>query len=112
MSQRNELGTVLLHNDVINSIAMNAALEIPGVVSLWHGSLSSLISLFAHNGVRVEIRDQEVRIWLDIVAEYGSSLPEVASEVQDRVREMVEKMTSLTASEVHVNIHHVRGKKS
>ena len=112
MAHRTDLGTVLIHNDVIASIASHAALEVPGVAGLWYGRLSSLRSLFLHRGVRVEIRDQDVRLWVDIIAEYGSNLPHVASQVQERIREMIEQMTSLMASEIHVHIHHVKVKKS
>lgn len=111
MSQRTDLGSVQIRNDVIASIAALAAREVEGVVGIWQGPFwMRLLSKGA--GVRVEMLDQEVRLWIDLVAEYGVNLPQVALEVQDRVREMVEQMTHLTAVEVHVSIHQIKPRRS
>ena len=111
MSKRTDLGTLQIGNDVIASIASLAAREVPGVVDLWRGPLPLALWMGA-GGVRVESRDQEVRLWLNLVAEYEISLPQLAVQVQDRVREMIERMTHLSAAEVNVSIHHVQPKRS
>ena len=95
---------------MIGSIASLAAQEVPGVFGVWQGLLP-LASLLGNGSVRVEIRDQDVRLWLSLVVEYGVNLGEVAGQVQDRVREVVERMTNLSVVEVNVNIHHVKSNK-
>ena len=110
MARQTDLGSVQIRNDVIASIAALAAREVQGVVDIWTGPFW-IRWLPTTGGVRIQTQDQEVRIWIDLVAEYGVNLPQVALEVQDRVREMVEQMTHLTAIEVHVSIHQVKPKR-
>lgn len=111
MSKNTDLGTVVVRNEVIASIAAIAAQEIPGVVDLWRGPLPFL-SFLGNTGVRVETRDQDVRLWINLVAEYDMSLPQLAAHVQDRVREVLERMTHMNAVEVNIGIHHVQPKRS
>ncbi len=111
MAQKTDLGTVQIRNEVIGTIAALAAQEVEGVVGVWRGFLP--FGPWAGNqGVQVQMQDQEVRVALSLVVEYGVSLPQVAIQVQDRVREMIERMTNLSAVEVHVSIHHVKPKRS
>lgn len=111
MNRRTELESVHIRNEVIGSIASLAALEVEGIVGIWKGPL--LFRSFPGGaGVRVEIQDREVRIWISLVAEYGMPLPQVAVQVQERVRDMVEQMTQLSAVEVHVVIHEIKQKRS
>jgi uncharacterized alkaline shock family protein YloU len=97
---------VQIQNGVIRTIASLASQEVQGVVGIWRGALPFGIWM-KDAGVRVVIQDQEVRLWLALIVEYGVNLPSVAAQVQDRVREMVERMTHLSVVEVHVSIHHV-----
>ena len=112
MAHKTDLGTVQIHNEVIGTIASLAAQEVPGVIDIWRGVIPTLGRWAGKSGVRVEIRDQEVRVWMSLVAEYGVSLPQIATQVQERVREMIERMTHLMATEIHVGIHHVKTKEN
>ncbi len=106
MSKKTDLGAVQIHNEVIGSIAATAAKEVAGVVGIW----KPFWPWGGPSGVRVETREQEARIWISLVVEYGVSLPHVAAGVQERVSEMVERMTHLPVTEVHVSVHHVQAK--
>ena len=111
MARRTDLGSVQIRNEVVCTIASLAAREVEGVLGIWQGPL--WLRPFAGNpGVHVEIQDQEVKLWVNLVVEYGVNLPQVAGLVQDRVREMVEQMTQLDAAEVHVGIHEVKPRRS
>ena len=60
------------------------------------------------NCYRILTRCQnEIKITLHVVVEYGVDIPHVAAEVQESVRRNVEKMTGLSLSEVDVNIQGV-----
>ena len=112
MSRETDLGTVQVRNEVIGTIASLAAQEVEGVAGVWRGLIPLPGLLLRDGGVKVDTRGEEVRLWLSLVVDYGVSLPVVAAQVQERVREMIEKMTNLTAVEVHVSIHHVQKKRS
>ena len=106
-----DLGSVQIRNDVVCTIASLAAREVEGVAGIWQGPWF-LRGPAGGGGVRVEIQDQEVRLWVSLAVEYGVNLPQVAAQVQDRVREMVEHMTQLNPVEVHVSIHQVKARRS
>ncbi|MBI1953180.1 MAG: Asp23/Gls24 family envelope stress response protein [Candidatus Omnitrophica bacterium] len=106
MPRKTDLGTVSIHHEVIGSIAAAAAKEVAGVAGVWKG----FFPWGSASGVKVLTRDQETRIWISLVVDYGVSLPQMASQVQERVSEMVERMTHLAVTEVHVSIAHVHGK--
>lgn len=112
MSNQTDLGAVQIRNEVIASIAALAAKEVTGVVGIWQAPWFARWVPAQSGGVRVEIQEQEARLWLNLVVEYGVDLPQVAVEVQDRVREMVEQMSHLSAAEVHVSIHQIKAKRS
>ena len=44
---------------------------------------------------------------MNIIVEYGSRIPDVAFEIQNRVKKAVESMTGLKVEEVNVNVQGV-----
>ena len=109
--QQTDLGAVQIRNDVVATIASLAAREVEGVIGIWQEPWV-LRLLLGNSGVRVEIREQEVRLWMNLVVEYGVNLAAVAAQVQDRVRDRVEQMTQLNPVEVHVSIHQVKARRT
>ena len=107
---RTDLGAVHIRNDVVSTIAALAAREVEGVAGIWKEPWL-LRPLLGSGGVRVEIQEQDVRLWVNLVAEYGVNLPNVAAEVQDRVRDRVEQMTQMNPLEIHVSIHQVKPRR-
>ena len=110
--QQTDLGAVQIRNDVVATIASLAAREVEGVIGIWQEPWVLRLLLLGSGGVRVEIRDQEVRLWMNLVVEYGVNLGNVAAQVQDRVRDRVEQMTQLNPVEVHVSIHQVKARRT
>jgi uncharacterized alkaline shock family protein YloU len=110
--EKTDLGSVLIHNEVIGAIASLAACEVAGVAKM-SGSFAKGIYEFLskkqpHKGVKIEsVNDTELKITVLIVVEYGVHIPSVATQVQENVRKNVEKMTGLTLSEVDVNVQGV-----
>ena len=107
---RTDLGAVQIRNDVVSTIAALAAREVEGVVGIWREPWF-LRPLLGNGGVRVEIRDQEVRLWVSLVVEYGVNLASIAAQVQDSIRDRVEQMTQLNPVEVHISIHQVKHRR-
>ena len=58
-------------------------------------------------GIKVEIEDEKVKIDVNIIVEYGSRIPDVAFEIQNRVKKSVENMTGLKVEEVNVHVQGV-----
>ncbi|MDK2934502.1 MAG: hypothetical protein PWP27_2312 [Clostridiales bacterium] len=62
-------------------------------------------------GVKVDIKDKDATIDLYIIVEYGCKIPEVAWEIQEKVKKSVETMTGLDVEKVNIHIQGVNIEK-
>ena len=58
-------------------------------------------------GIKVETGEKETKIDVNIIVEYGVRIPDVAFEIQNKVKKAVENMTGLKVVEVNVHIQGV-----
>ena len=58
-------------------------------------------------GIKVESSEKQTKIDVNIIVEYGIRIPDVAFEIQNRVKKAVESMTGLKVVEVNVHIQGV-----
>lgn len=56
------------------------------------------------NGIKVEIKDDTCKIDASIIVDFGTRIPDVAFEIQTRVKKSVEAMTGLRVREVNVHV--------
>ena len=104
---------IKISNDVIAVIAGAAASEVSGVASMAGGFAGGISEVFSGKknfakGIKVETGDKETKIDVNIIVEYGVRIPDVAYEIQTRVKKAVEGMTGLKVSEVNVHIQGVK----
>lgn len=105
-----------ISNDVIAVIAGVAVSEVQGVASM-SGSLAGGISEVLSGkknlakGIKVEKTENSAKIDVNIIVEYGSRIPDVAFEIQNRVKKSVENMTGLSVAEVNVHVQGVKTEK-
>jgi uncharacterized alkaline shock family protein YloU len=108
MVDRGGSGLVKISNEAIAAIAQRAALEVDGVSGVWSDLLEDLKNLFrkgeGRKGVRVNIRNDTVRVELTILVRYGINIADIAHNVQENVRGAIEKMTGLAPVEVDVRV--------
>ncbi len=114
--KKTELGVIKIHNNVIAQIAIIASKEVGGVVDIERGFVSNFLeSIFGksvfNSGVNVETFENDVKINISVVVEYGSSIPLVATRVQESVKSAIEKMSGLSLIEVNVNVKEVKSIK-
>lgn len=101
-----------ISNDVIAVIAGVAVSEVQGVASM-SGSLAGGISEVLSGkknlakGIKVEKTENTAKIDVNIIVEYGSRIPDVAFEIQNRVKKSVEGMTGFKVEEVNVHVQGV-----
>lgn len=101
-----------ISNDVIAVIAGVAVSEVQGVASMsggFAGGISEVLSGKKNmaKGIKVEKTDNTAKIDVNIIVEYGSRIPDVAFEIQNRVKKSVEGMTGFKVEEVNVHIQGV-----
>ena len=104
---------IKIANDVVAVIAGVAVSEVPGVASMaggFAGGISEVLSGKKNlsKGIKVDTDEKEVKIDVNIIVEYGSRIPDVAFEIQNRVKKSVENMTGLKVAEVNVHVQGVR----
>lgn len=109
------LGNIRISEEVVATVAGLAAAEVKGVAGMSNNLASGIYDLIGKKnlskGVKVDINEQEVIIDLFIVVEYGSRIPEVAWEIQEKVKKSVETMTGLNASKINIHIQGVKIEK-
>ena len=89
-----------------------AAAEVPGVSEMaggFAGGISEVLSGKKNmsKGIKVDVQEKNTKIDVNIIVEYGARIPDVAFEIQKRVKKSVESMTGLTVTEVNVHVQGV-----
>lgn len=104
-----DLGIIKIHDNVIASIAYLAALEIEGVSRVCDSMKSKALRLVGKKtqcgAITIQTeKNQDVSIAVPVILKYGHKIPEVASQIQERVKQAVEEATELTIREVIIKI--------
>lgn len=104
---------IKISNDVVASIAGVAVSEVPGVYSMAGGIAGGISEVFSgkknlSKGIKVEVGEKDTKIDVNIIVEYGVRIPDVAFEIQGRVKKAVETMTGLKVSGVNIHVQGIR----
>lgn len=103
---------IKISNDVVASIAGVAVSEVEGVYSM-AGGLSGISEVFGgkknlSKGIKVDVGEKETKIDVNIIVEYGVRIPDVAFEIQSRVKKAVESMTGLKVAGVNIHVQGIK----
>ncbi len=106
--KEDDMGEVKVADEVIAIIAGLAATEVEGVSSMAGNITNELVSKLGmknlSKGVRIEMTEDSVEVYLALNIAYGYNIPEVSEKVQERVKTAVETMTGLSIAVVNVKI--------
>ena len=98
---------IKISDDVVATISGLAASEVDGVDSMAGNITNEIVGKLgiknSSKGVRIAIDGDEVTAELYINIKYGFRIPDVTSQIQDKVKNAIENMTGLKV--VSVNIH-------
>ncbi|OGO87138.1 MAG: hypothetical protein A2Y24_01795 [Clostridiales bacterium GWE2_32_10] len=102
------LGQVQIANEVIESIASIAAMEVNGVYGMAGNVTGDLMKLIGvknlAKGVKVDLEEGKVKLDVFIIIKYGYEIPKVANELQNKIKTEVETMSGLEVTTVNINI--------
>lgn len=106
-----DFGDIRIADEVICIVASLAAQEVAGVVGM-SGGFTDGINRFlgkenASKGVRLKFDGKMVNASIYINVEYGYCIPEIALEVQEKVKDAIEAMTGYEVQFVDVNVEGV-----
>lgn len=108
-------GNTTVADSVVAKIAGIAAREVSGVHQMGTGAARALGAIkemlpvgsnapAPTQGVTVEVGETDATIDLDLVVEYGVSIPDLSRSVRTNVIQRVEKMTGLSVNEVNISV--------
>lgn len=102
---------IKIADDVVATIAGKAASEVTGVYSMSGGFAGGISEVFGKKsytkGIKVDNTEKVLKIDVNIIVEYGARIPDVAYEIQNRVKKAIESMTGLNVEEVNVHVQGV-----
>ncbi|MGH9041000.1 MAG: Asp23/Gls24 family envelope stress response protein [Acidimicrobiia bacterium] len=106
-------GNTSVADSVVAKIAGIAAREVSGVHEMGagaaraFGAIKEIVAGTAPaptQGVAVAVGEKDASIDLDLVVEYGVSIPDVSRSVRNNVIQRVEGMTGLSVTEVNISV--------
>ena len=107
-------GKTSIADGVVQKIAGIAAREVSGVYKLGGGTARAFGAVRERipgssgpnvsQGVSVEVGEKQTAVDLDVVVEYGVSIPDLAQAIRRNVISSLERMTGLEVTEVNVAV--------
>jgi len=111
-----EQGRTTIADTVVAKIAGIAASEVSGVHALGGGTARAVGALRERipggrtnhsQGVSVEVGERQAAVDVQLVAEYGVSITDLAQGIRRNVISSVERMTGLEVTEVNIDVQDV-----
>lgn len=103
-----EIGAIRIADEVVAIIAGMTAMDVTGVAGMSGGIAGGIAEALGKRnlakGIKVEMGEEEVVINISIIVHFGARIPDVAWEVQDNVKNEVEKLTGLKVSKVNIHV--------
>lgn len=103
-----KIGEVRIADDVVAVIAGIATMEVEGVAAMAGNITKDIIAKLGvknlSKGVKVNVVDNTVTVYLAINIKYGYSVPKTSALVQEKVKNAIENMTGLTVVGVNISV--------
>ncbi|GAA4512256.1 Asp23/Gls24 family envelope stress response protein [Actinoallomurus oryzae] len=104
-------GRTAIADTVVAKIAGMAASEVQGVYAMGAGVARAFGAVRERvgrpniaQGVAVEVGEREAAVDVDVIVEYGVSIPDLGDGIRRNVIGAVEKMCGLDVTEVNINV--------
>lgn len=102
------LGKVVVADEVVGVIAGLAAIEVEGVASMAGDITKDLISKLGRKtlakGVKVDILEDVVTVSMSLNLKYGYNVMKICKKVQEKAKVAIENMTGLTVADINVRV--------
>ena len=103
-----QYGSVRITPDGINTMAALAALDVEDVTSVGGNITKETVAKHSVKNlgkfVRTEVLENVISVDIAISLVFGSSIPTLVPQVQEKVKEIIENMTGLNVADVNVKI--------
>ncbi len=110
---KNDFGYITIDNEVIARIAGLAAMECYGIVGMAAKNVKDgivqLLKLESlTKGVRLNFDEEDLRIALHIIVEYGTNISAIADTLISTVKYKVEEFVGLKVKQINIFVEGVR----
>ena len=107
------LGKVVLSEEMLSNLAGQAAVECYGLVGmsavrLRDGLAELLKKENLSRGVKIKFEDNQLVVELYVIVSYGTRIPEVAANVMEKVKYVMEKITGIPVLVVNLHIQGIQ----
>lgn len=109
----NSCGEIMVDNDVLASIAGEAAMACYGVVGMaTRNTADGLASLLkkssAKKGIKVTSNEDGLVVGIHVIIQYGANIKTICDSIIERVKYDIENLTGFKVKSVSVNVESVR----
>ena len=108
MELEDNLGQIVVEDEVVAVIAGLAAMEVEGVASMAGNATKDIISKLGKKtlskGVSVDILEGVATVAITLNLKYGYNIMDISGRVQEKVKVAGENMTGLTVADVNVRV--------
>jgi len=110
--EKTEFGNIRVYKTTIATMVEKAICDIDGFKMLSNNIVKSLLKKFlgddSPQGIKVEVlTNNELKIDIDCVLQYGYNIADVALTIQDKVKNTIESYSGIFVSEVNINVRNV-----
>ena len=106
-----DIGNIKIADEVVATVAGIATSEVAGVAGMSGTIAGGIAEILGKKnlgkGVKIEHNGDVISIDLHLIVVYGARVPEVAWEIQEKVKKAVESMTGLEVEKVNIFIEGV-----
>lgn len=106
---------IKISDEVVAIIAGIAASDVPGVAGMSGGLVGGISEILGKKnfskGIKVDVGEKDATIEIFIIVDYGVRIPDVAWEIQNKVKKSVEDMTGLMVKKVNIHVQGVKVEK-
>ena len=99
---------MLVSDEVVAITAGVAAMEVEGVAGMSTGITGGIVEAFGKvnlaKGVKVATNKGHTEVDLYVILKYGFRIPDVAWNIQEKVKDQVEKLTGITVDTVNIHV--------
>lgn len=112
-----EEDNINISEEVITTISGIAVSEISGVAEMAGGITGGITEVLSgkknlSKGIKADVAGNNVKIDVNMIVNYGVRIPDVAFDIQNKVKQTVENMTGLKVNEVNVHVQGVNVEKT
>jgi len=114
---KNNLGKINIYRETIESMVRLKLADVKGVVGSKRTIIKEITDMLMGNinetdntsrNIKVEIKENNIFIDLSIIIKYGVRIPDIAWDIQNRIKEELIKKIDSDAREINIHIQGIQ----